>query len=32
MASTYANAFIGIVAGHAEDGDDGLRLDRYDPA
>jgi hypothetical protein len=32
MASTYANAFIGIFAGHAEDGDDGLRLDRYDPA
>ncbi|KIL93878.1 hypothetical protein FAVG1_02440 [Fusarium avenaceum] len=32
MASTYANAFIGIFAGHAEDGDGGLYSDRYDPA
>jgi hypothetical protein len=32
MASTYANAFIGLFAGHAEDGRDGLYSDRYDPA
>lgn len=32
MASTYANAFIGLFAGHAKDGHDGLYSDRYDPA
>ncbi|KAF5659840.1 heterokaryon incompatibility protein [Fusarium circinatum] len=31
MADIYANAFIGLFAGHAKDGNGGLYSNRYDP-